>query len=148
MRKKVVTQERSKIVKETENPFGDDEEEEAARAAEERQKQQAAAGPSNPAVLQFGRAPDMANILGSSKDKKKKDKKSGKGNKFNLEAEQGQMKAVIADASMASISLINSLQSINREQERISDNQVVMKHFETCKQLRRRVLRYVSAAVF
>lgn len=142
-----MTQARSKVVQETENPFGDDEEEEAAREAEERRKAQAAAGPSTQAQpLQFGRSPGMVD-MSSSKDKKKKkdkDKKSGKGKKFNLEAEKEQMKSVIAEASMASTNLVNALQSINREKERISDNQAVIRNFEACKQLRRRVLRYVS----
>lgn len=54
------------------------------------------------------------------------------------------MKAVIADSSIAATNLMNSLQSINREKERISDNEVAVERFEICKQLRRRVLRYVS----
>lgn len=53
------------------------------------------------------------------------------------------MKSVIADSSIASTNLMNSLQSINREKERISDNQMAVESFETCKRLRRRVLRYV-----
>jgi hypothetical protein len=35
------------------------------------------------------------------------------------------------------------LQLINREQERVSDNPEVMRRFETCKQLRRQILRYI-----
>jgi hypothetical protein len=53
------------------------------------------------------------------------------------------MKTVIAESSIASTNLVNSLQSINREVERASDNQVVAQRFDICKQLRRRVLRYV-----
>lgn len=53
------------------------------------------------------------------------------------------MKTVIADSSIASTNLKNSLQTINREKERISDNQAAVTHFEQCKLLRRRVLRYV-----
>lgn len=53
------------------------------------------------------------------------------------------MKAVIADASITSTNLMNALQTINRETERISENPNAVEKFEACKQLRRRVLRYV-----
>lgn len=56
------------------------------------------------------------------------------------------MKTVIAESSLASVDLLNALQSINRERERISANRTVVQRFETCKQLRRRVLRYVCVA--
>lgn len=83
----------------------------------------------------------------SSKAKKKdKDKKSGKKHrKFDLEAEKDQMKTTIAESSIAATNLSNALQSINRERERISENPLAAAHFETCKLLRRKILRYVSA---
>lgn len=83
-----------------------------------------------------------SSFFGSSKDKKKKDKKKRR-RPFNLEAEKEQMKAAIADSSMASINLMNTLKSINREKERISDNRAAVEGFEKCKYLRRKVLRYV-----
>ena len=55
------------------------------------------------------------------------------------------MKAVIADASITSTNLLNTLQTINRETEQISDNKNAVEKFESCKQLRRRVLRYVRS---
>lgn len=148
-----MTQERSKVLRETEeNPFGDEEEEAARQAAE-----QAAAGASAPSS---SRAPEPAphapshkktsssgSFFGSSKDKKKeKDKaKGGKRKPFNLEAEKETMKVVIADATIHSTTLLNTMQSINRETQRISDNPKAVEEFEACKQLRRRVLRYVSS---
>lgn len=54
------------------------------------------------------------------------------------------MKVTIAEASMAATNLSNALQSIDRERERISENPAAVAHFETCKQLRRKILRYVS----
>jgi len=54
------------------------------------------------------------------------------------------MKANIAEASIAATNLGNTLQSINREKERISDNQMAVQRFEACKKLRRKILRYVS----
>lgn len=82
----------------------------------------------------------------SSRDKKKKDKRSRRRRPFNLEAEKDQMKATIADSSMAAINLMNALKSINREKERISDNKAAVEGFERCKYLRRKILRYVRCS--
>ncbi|KAJ8116042.1 hypothetical protein OPT61_g2456 [Boeremia exigua] len=75
--------------------------------------------------------------------KSRKDKKTPKGQKFNLEREKGQMLETMASANVASANLLNGLQLINREQQRVSENPEVMNRFETCKQLRRQVLRYI-----
>lgn len=143
-RKQAVTQEKSMVLKETENPFG---------LGEDDDDKPSPAGPSKA----HSRGPSLASppVTGTiqsfshdPKEKKKKEKKN-KGKKaklFNLEAEKEQMKAHIAEASMASINLTNTLQTINREKERISENQLAVQRFETCKQLRRRILRYVSWA--
>ncbi|OAA74386.1 enth/vhs [Akanthomyces lecanii RCEF 1005] len=147
-RKVGVTQERSKVIRETEdNPFGDDEEEEATRRA----AAAAASSSSGPSHKPSGSAslPTGSSFLSSfgkdSSSSKKSSKKSGGGKRrpFNLEAEKEQMKTVIAESSLASVDLLNALQSINRERERISANHTVVQRFETCKQLRRRVLRYI-----
>jgi hypothetical protein len=53
------------------------------------------------------------------------------------------MLETMASANVASTNLLNGLQLINREQERVSDNPEVMRRFETCKQLRRQILRYI-----
>ena len=73
----------------------------------------------------------------------KKDKKKTKRQPFNLEREKGQMLETMASANVASTNLLNGLQLINREQQRVSDNPEVMRRFETCKQLRRQILRYI-----
>lgn len=75
----------------------------------------------------------------SKKDKKKKAKP------FNLEEEIPKMKSVIAESSVSSTNLLNALQLINREHEQVSENATAAEQFETCKSLRRHVLRYVSA---
>ncbi|KAI9900628.1 hypothetical protein N3K66_004890 [Trichothecium roseum] len=152
-RKAPVTQAKSKVIQETENPFGDDEEEE-----EERRRQAAAntsAGASSSrasgtiAPSAQHKAPSTtssSSFFGSSKDKdKKKEKEKGKTKRkpFNLETEKPQMKSNIADASIASTNLINAMHSINRETERISENPQAVAYFEECKKLRRRVLRYI-----
>jgi hypothetical protein len=136
-----MTQERSKVIRETENPFGDDEEEAAERASE--QKKQSHAGPSakHPAG---GTSADHGSFFGgSSGHKKSKSKSKSKGRQFSLEAEKEKMKSVIAESSIASTGLMNALQTINREKERISENKVATEQFEASKQLRRRILRYV-----
>ncbi|KAL6709874.1 hypothetical protein ACN47E_000659 [Coniothyrium glycines] len=79
----------------------------------------------------------------SSIFKRDKTKKKSKGQPFNLEREKGQMLETIASANVASTNLLNGLTLINREQQRVSDNQEVMRRFETCKQLRRQILRYI-----
>lgn len=82
----------------------------------------------------------------SKKPKKEKDKKGAKkkGKPFNLEAEKDIMKSCIADSSVVSTNLLNALRLINREQEQISENQAAVAHFDNCKLLRRKILRYVS----
>jgi hypothetical protein len=148
-RKQVVTQAKSKVVQETENPFGDEEEEEAAAQAAARRNNPNAGSSSlpGPFPLSITSQPKTStsgssSFFGSSsKDKKKA--KNGKRKPFSLEAEKENMKSAIADSSLATTNLMNALQSINREKERISDNQQAVQHFEACKQLRRRILRYV-----
>ncbi|KAK3349337.1 hypothetical protein B0T25DRAFT_239718 [Lasiosphaeria hispida] len=146
-RKHVVTQEKSKVLKETENPFGDDEDDEPPSQAGPSTAQPASsrrtASVSTPSVTGT-----VQSFSYTSKDKKKdKDKDKGKKSKkvkpFNLEAEKEQMKTHIAEASIAATNLTNTLQTINREEERISENQLAVQRFETCKQLRRKILRYI-----
>jgi hypothetical protein len=79
----------------------------------------------------------------SSSSKFKKEKKKKKGKAFNLEEEKETMKNCIAEASVASTNLLNALKLINREKERISENKNAVHHFEFCKLLRRKILRYV-----
>lgn len=74
---------------------------------------------------------------------KSKDKK-GKRKPFNLEKEKPQMLQTIAQASVASTNLLNGLKLINREHQRVSENAEVNNRFETCKLLRRQILRYIQ----
>lgn len=145
-RKQVVTQERSRVIRETDNPFGDEDEEPPTSPVQP----QASSSRSPPPALSkpaSGQASSFSHVS-SSKDKKKKDKdkdkRRSKHRKFDLEAEKESMKTAIAESSIAATNLTNALQSINREKERISENPAAVQHFEACKRLRRRVLRYVS----
>lgn len=73
-----------------------------------------------------------------------KSKKSGSNKPFNLSREKENMTNAIAQSSIASTNLLNGLQLINRETERVSDNQEVYRRFETCKNLRRQILHYIQ----
>lgn len=152
-RKAAVTQERSKVVRETENPFDNDEEEvqspkrgESSRSSNPPYEQNMKAVQSFSSQGHGRSSSGSGSFFGSSsKDKKKKDKdKKSKSRKpFNLEAEKDQMKATIAESSISATNLMNALKSINRETERISDNQSAVQGFNSCKQLRRKILRYI-----
>ena len=50
----------------------------------------------------------------------------------------------IAQASIASTNLLNGLQLINRETERVSENPTVVERFETCRKLRGTILHYIQ----
>jgi len=54
------------------------------------------------------------------------------------------MTKAIANSSMASINLLNGLQLVNRENERVSENQEVLRRFQMCKKLRKEILRYIQ----
>lgn len=73
-----------------------------------------------------------------------KKSKSSQGKPFNLAREKDNMTTTIAQASIASTNLLNGLQLINRETQRVSENQEVVRRFETCKNLRRKILYYIQ----
>lgn len=152
-RKQQVTQEKSKVLRETErDPFEDAADEEDD---EDEPQQSSSVAPPRPQVRTSPQASttksSSTGFFSSLSDpasskKSKKEKKGGKkkAKAFNLEEEKPKMKTVIAESSVASTNLLNALQFINREQEQVSENAAAVKQFETCKMLRRHVLRYVS----
>jgi LAS seventeen-binding protein 5 len=73
-----------------------------------------------------------------------KEKSSQKKKAFNLEKEKPKMLEAIATASVASTNLLNTLKLINRENERISENEQAKGRFEQCKTLRRQILQYIQ----
>ena len=146
-RKQPVSQQQSKVLRETEqDPFEDVEDDEE----ESRSSVPAASSPSNPPPPATNRPLSLAStsqstsFTGLSKKSKDKDKSKKKRKPFNLEAEKERMKSVIAESAVASTNLLNALQFINREHQRVSENKEAVNHFENCKLLRRQVLRYVS----
>ncbi|KAI9818902.1 MAG: putative actin patch assembly and actin polymerization protein [Pycnora praestabilis] len=84
-----------------------------------------------------------SNLTSSAKSKSSKEKKS-KAKAFNLEKEKPQMLQTLASSSIASTNLMNALKLINRENKRVSEDPEVLKRFETCKVLRRQILRYIQ----
>lgn len=73
-----------------------------------------------------------------------KDKKSSGNKSFSLSKEKDNMTNCIAQASIASTNLVNGLQLINRENERVSSNPEVMRRVATCKDLRQKILYYIA----
>ncbi|PNH49345.1 hypothetical protein VD0003_g7801 [Verticillium dahliae] len=150
-RKQAMTQERSKAVRETENPFGEEDEDEGRQTSPSGHAGESSKAPyGKPAstVNSFSHtksssASGSTSFFGSSKDKNKSKDKKGKKKPFVLEAEKENMKSDIAEASISTTNLNNALQTINREKERISDNALAVQRFEECKKLRRKILRYI-----
>lgn len=151
-RKQVVTQEQSKVLKETEqDPFEGDEDEiqEQQAATSSRAPATDPSPPPAPKTHKPSKSSSSAfggSIFGAPAPKSKKDKKGGKGKSkpFNLQAEKDKMKNTIAESSVASVNLLNAMQRINREQERVSENESCLAQFERCKLLRRHILRYIQ----
>ena len=76
--------------------------------------------------------------------KKDKSSKKTKSKPFNIEKEKPQILQAIASSSVASTNLLNALKLINRENKRVSEDPEANNRFETCKVLRRQILRYIQ----
>ena len=141
--------EQSKVLRETEEDVRREEEIEATRSRSSSLLHQGQ--PSSPNTLRKQSSPAIS--LGQSstfgtgaKLKSKKDKKSKSGRlMFNLEREKPAILQSIAASSVASTNLNNALKLVNRETKQVSKDPEVMKRFETCKQLRRQILRYIQS---
>ena len=82
-------------------------------------------------------------LKASKKDKKSKSSKKQQ-QPFSFNSELPQINRIITLASIESTGLLNALKLINREHERVSENQNARNRFETCKSLRRQTFRYCS----
>ncbi|KAJ5164419.1 VHS subgroup [Penicillium coprophilum] len=77
--------------------------------------------------------------------KVKKDKKlSISGKRFDLEKERPEILQALAASSVASTNLLNALKLVNRETHRVSEDAECINRFDTCKQLRHGILRYIQ----
>lgn len=144
-RKKPVQQQQSKALRETEvepvdNGFGHTVTVSAGGGPPKslRAATSASSSTSRPTTLSSG-----PSLTSTHKSKFSRDKKS-KTKPFNLEKEKPQLLQTLASSSVASTNLMNALKLINRENRRVSEDAETMQRFETCKVLRRQVLRYIQ----
>lgn len=143
-RKKPVTQAQSKVLQETEreanqDPFGSTEDE--SLSVESSSMASSNATPQSNAAASITPTPKY------QQPKKLKHDKHGKKSKprtFNLEKEKPQLLQTIASSSVASTNLMNALKLLNREKLRVSEHEETVNRFETCKALRRQILRYIQ----
>ena len=99
---------------------------------------------SSPNTLRKQSVPILLGPSSTFSSKKVKKDKKNKGQRFNLEREKPQILNSIAASSVASTNLNNALKLVNREHRQVSNDAEVMKRFETCKMLRRQILRYIQ----
>jgi hypothetical protein len=155
-RKQVVTQDKSKVLRETEqSPFDADADDDDKPAPTRSRPTSYAKPESSDHGSKTGTSgsdlsswKNYSSSSSKSKKDKEKDKKGAKSKKqpFNLEAEKDKIKTNIAESNIAATNLLNALRLINREREQISENKNAVTHFENCKTLRRKILRYVGLA--
>lgn len=141
-RKKPMRQEESRVIRETEqqvddDPFGNNDYEHATPSSET-----SAYAQQSPTSASFA-AGHSHGPLSSFRSDKSKSKKS-KHKPFSLEKEKPQLLQAIASSSVASTNLMNSLKLINREHKRVGEDPETLQRFETCKLLRRQILRYIQ----
>jgi hypothetical protein len=138
----------SKVLRETEEDsrrgdlFADDDDDEEPQTS----PRDRTGSYTSPSVLRKPSQPVTlfsASTFGTNK-KVKKDKKSKQKLPFNLTTERPKILNSIAAASVASTNLTNALKLVNRETNQVSADPEVLKRFETCKQLRRQILRYIQ----
>ncbi|EXJ89260.1 hypothetical protein A1O3_02326 [Capronia epimyces CBS 606.96] len=134
--------EQSRVLRETEEDVQREQEGEVARSRSD--SFQRVGEPSSPTVLRKQSSPVALGQSSTFAAKKVKKDKKGKVKGFDLEREKPSILQSIAASSVASTGLTNALRLVNRESQRVSDNPEVLKRFETCKQLRRQILRYIQ----
>lgn len=138
-RKKPVTQAQSKVLQETEreaneDPFGSIEDDTLAGESS------SMASPRSNTIASITPTPKYH----SKKSKPDKHSKKSRSRTFNLEKEKPQLLETIASSSVASTNLMNALKLLNRENLRVSEHAETVNRFETCKALRRQILRYIQ----
>ena len=148
-RKKAVTQEQSRVIRETAAPVVDDEEDEGEhsghRVTDPFGSVPARTVALNPYIATSSR-PTLVSPASSTSSAQKVDKKNKKTKvkPFNFEKEKSAIKSAIGDASFTSTSLMNAMKLVDREKKRVSEDAMVERYFQECKQLRRRILGYIQ----
>lgn len=128
----------SKVLRETEEQARREE-------ATDDEPRRMSVGPSSPrtSVSHVSSGPGLLSSGPNLVTKSKRNKKN-KAKVFNLEREKPALLQTIASSQVASTNLNNALKLVNREHNRVSTDPEVMQLFETCKQLRRQILRYIQ----
>lgn len=80
----------------------------------------------------------------SRSSRKEKKEKRTLSRSFSLDKEKPEILQTLASSSVASTNLLNALKLVNRETHRVSEDAEVLNRFETCKTLRRQILRYIQ----
>ncbi|PYH77410.1 VHS domain protein [Aspergillus uvarum CBS 121591] len=80
----------------------------------------------------------------SRSSRKEKKEKRTLSRSFSLDKEKPDILQTLASSSVASTNLLNALKLVNRETHRVSEDAEVLNRFETCKTLRRQILRYIQ----
>lgn len=109
-----------------------------------RSRASSSVNPASPAHRPVTLTPSSTSSTSFSSKLSKSKNKERKQAPFNLAKEKDNMTSAIAKSSMASINLLNDLQLVNRETERVSENEEVQRRFQACKKLRREILRYIQ----
>ena len=134
----VERREQSKVLRETEEQSRGDE-------VTEEEPRRLSVGPSLPGTSISRATSGPAHLIsGPNLVTKTKKNKKNKNKPLNLDREKPALLQTIASSQVASTNLTNALKLVNREDKRVSDDPEVMKRFETCKQLRREILRYIQ----
>ena len=110
------------------------------------QQQSTALYESEPEPAREARRPSLRDQLagGTSTTSSRHKKDRWRGKPFNPDKEKPQLLQALASSSMASTNLMNALKRVNRETHRVSEDRAVIENFETCKTLRRQILRYIQ----
>ena len=146
-RKQPVRQEQSWVLRETQAEANQDvfEQSDSITSSGKPQSPQSPTNVSSSSTLApLSQASGLAASSKGSRFKLNKDNKKNKPKPFNLEKEKPLLLQAIATSSVASTNLLNVLKLINRENKRVSEDPEAIQHFETCKQLRRQILRYIQ----
>lgn len=91
-------------------------------------------------------------VLSTPKDKSHKKKKEKKLSissipamrRINIDKERPEILKTLASASVASTNLLNAIKLVNRETHRVSEDAEASTRFDQCRELRRKILRYIQ----
>jgi len=153
-RKKPISQQQSKVLKETEPTDADlERSDRRASVSTGSSPPKSVRSPTSPSSFSSTSNPygtyqstssSVTSSLNPFRQKTDKTAKKTKARAFSLEKEKPAILQTIASSSLASTGLMNAMKRTNRENQRVSENAEAVKGFDTCKKLRRQVLTYLQ----